>query len=365
VYVKPVDGGRARRLTYSEHGAVSPTWSPNGRSIAFALRNERGRRTMYVLRRDGRRLRRVGSSTANPRALDWRATGFDPVIAAAGDISCDPASAYFNGGLGTGKRCAELAVSNTMLRMDLSAVLALGDIQYEDGQLSKFLQSFDPTWGRLKPLIRPVPGNHEYRTPGAGGYFDYINGNRLDGAAGLRGDGYYSFDLGRWHLVALNSECANGSQTVRAPGCMAGSPQERWLRADLAAHPRVCTLAFFHHPLLASGLRQRNDMVMPLWQALADNGADVVLAGHDHAYERFAPMDATGTLDRARGLREFVVGTGGKSLRRARWHAPNTEFRQNSTPGLLELALRPTGYSWRFLSAGTGAVVDAGSSTCH
>jgi acid phosphatase type 7 len=320
---------------------------------------------VYVVHRDGRRLRRVGSSTANPRALDWRATGFDPVIAAAGDISCDPASASFNGGLGTGKRCAAMAVSNTMLRMDLSAVLALGDIQYENGLLSKFQTAFDPSWGRLKPLIHPVPGNHEYRTPAAGGYFDYFNGDRNDGAAGLRGLGYYSFDVGRWHLVALNSECANGTPAAGGPSCAPGSPQERWLRADLAAHPAACTLAFFHHPLLASGLRMHNDAIMPIWQALADGGADLVLVGHDHGYERFAPIDATGALDRARGLREFVVGTGGKSLRRARWHAPNTEFRQNRAPGLLELTLHPTGYGWRFVSALNGAALDAGSSACH
>jgi hypothetical protein len=366
VYVMRADGTERRRLTRLSHSATSPAWSPDGRSIAFAARGARGRRSLYVMRRDGRRLRRVGSSTSDPRALDWQATGFDPVVAAAGDVACDPGSTSFNGGFGLSIRCAQRATSDVLLRMDLDAVLALGDIQYEDGQLAKFLQSFDPTWGRLKSLMRPVPGNHEYRVPGAGGYFDYFNGvGRAAGPAGTRGEGYYSFDIGRWHVVALNSQCSEPTPTSGAPLCATGSPQERWLRADLAAHRAPCTLAFFHHPLISSGVPSLNAAVAPLWQALAEYGVDAALVGHDHAYERFAPIAATGALDTAHGIRQFVVGTGGKSLRRATWHAPNTEVRRNNSHGVLQLTLRPRSYSWTFVNVAGGRFRESGSDECH
>ena len=366
VYVMRADGSRPWRLTRLDHSAGSPAWSPDGRSIAFSLRAARERRWLYVMRRDGSRLRRVGSSTSSPRSLDWQPRGHDPVIAAAGDIACDPVSRNFNGGAGVGRRCAQRATSDLLLETDLSAVLALGDIQYEDGQLSKFTESFDPTWGRLKPLIRPAVGNHEYRVPGAAGYFDYFNGvGAADGPAGARGAGYYSFDLGRWHLVALNSQCAHHTVTADVPSCAAGSPQERWLREDLAAHPNRCTLAFFHHPLLSSGGRAMNTAIAPLWQALADHGVEAALVGHDHAYERFAPIDATGALDAERGVRQFVVGTGGKSLGRHVWFAPNSQLRLAGTAGVLELELRPDGYSWSFRRVVTGRVADAGSRDCR
>ena len=367
VYVMRADGSEPRRLTRLDDSAGSPAWSPDGASIAFALRAARERRWLYVMRRDGRRLRRVGSSASSPRSLDWQPTGNDPVIASAGDIACDPVSRYFNGGFGLGLRCAQLATSDALLEMDLSAVLALGDIQYEDGQLAKFVASFDPTWGRLKPLIRPVVGNHEYRVPGAAGYFDYFNGVGVpDGPAGARGAGYYSFDLGRWHLVALNSQCSHPEALPDVPSCAAGSPQERWLRADLAAHPSRCTLAFSHHPLVSSGVPGGNPAIAPLWQALVDHGVDVALVGHDHAYERFARIDASGTLDKQRGVRQFVVGTGGKSLvDRHVWYAPYSQLRRTDTAGVLQLTLRPDDFSWSFLSVRTGRVADSGSSDCH
>ena len=366
VYVMRADGSRPRRLTRLDHSAGSPAWSPQGGSIAFSLRAARERRWLYVMRRDGSRLRRVGSSASSPRSLDWQPRGQDPVIATAGDIACDPLSRNFNGGVGVGRRCAQRATSDLLLETDLWAVLALGDIQYEDGQLSKFTASFDPTWGRLKPLIRPVVGNHEYRVPGAAGYFDYFNGvGAADGPAGARGAGYYSFDLGRWHLVALNSQCAHAVPTPEAPSCAAGSPQERWLREDLAAHPSRCTLAFFHHPLQSSGVPGVTKAVAPLWQALADHGVEAALVGHDHAYERFAPIDASGAVDPERGIRELVVGTGGKSLARRRWNAPNSQVRRTASAGILQLTLRADDFSWSFVTAPGGRVGDSGTSDCH
>lgn len=245
-------------------------------------------------------------------------------------------------------------------------MLALGDIQYEDGQLAKFIQAFDPTWGRVKPLIRPVLGTHDYRIPNADGYFDYFNGvGRTVGQAGERGAGYYSFDVGRWHIVALNSQC---SEAMPTDGHRRASPVRRrsnGSRADLAAHRPVCTLAFWHHPLVTSGVASLNAAIAPLWQALIDYPVDVALVGHDHAYERFAPIDATGAADSEHGVRQFVVGTGGKSLTGSAWHAPNSEFRQNGMQGILELTLHHRSYSWSYLSAGTRRFRDTGSRDCH
>jgi WD40 repeat protein/calcineurin-like phosphoesterase family protein len=366
VYVKRLGARKPQRLTHLDHSAASPVWSPDGHAIAFVARGASGRRSLFVMRRDGRRLRRVGWSAAGPLSLDWQPRGLDPLIAAAGDIACDPASSFFNLGVGLSGRCAQRLTSDTLLRADLSAVLALGDLQYEEGDLARFMQSFDPAWGRLKPLIRPVVGNHEYRVPDAGGYFDYFNGvDRATGLAGTRGEGYYGFDVGRWHVVVLNSECSEPHGPAAAPSCAAGSPQEIWLRADLAAHRQACTLAAWHHPLVSSGIQPLNAAIAPLWQALADNHVDLALVGHDHGYERFGPIGADGARNRELGVRQFVVGTGGKSLRRASWFAPNSEVRRDKSYGILELRLGASDYSWRFVDAVTGRLRDSGSDNCH
>ncbi|HEY5873045.1 MAG TPA: metallophosphoesterase, partial [Gaiellaceae bacterium] len=222
-------------------------------------------------------------------------------IAAAGDIACDPGSPRFGNGLGTGFDCRQRATSDLLVGGGYEAVLALGDIQYEVGAGDAFEASYDASWGRVKPVTRPVPGNHEYRTAGAAGYFEYFGAG-----AGDPTTGYYSYGLGNWHVVALNSNCA------AVGGCDAGSTQERWLRADLAAHPSRCTLAYWHHPRYSSGWHGSDSSYVAFWQALVDADADLVLVGHDHDYERFAPQDAGGRRDLERGIREFVVGTGGK-----------------------------------------------------
>ncbi len=290
-----------------------------------------------------------------------RAQGADPVIAAAGDIACDPASPFFNGGVGRPGLCRHKLTSDLLLRSDLSRILAVGDLQYEDGKLSAFLASFDPTWGRLKPLIRPVPGNHEYHDPGAAGYFDYFNGPGVAGGqAGERGRGYYSFDVGDWHVIALNSECD------LAGGCGPDSPQVRWLRADLAANPRVCTLAFFHGPRFTSGrYGDQSERVRPFWDALHEANADLVLSGHEHFYERFGPQTPDGVADPARGIRQITVGMGGKSRHGFVTVAPNSELRDNRTIGVAELTLRHGAYDWRLVAAPSGTTTDSGSGLCH
>jgi hypothetical protein len=284
----------------------------------------------------------------------------DPVIAAAGDIACNPASSAFNGGLGTATACRQQYTSDLLVGQNLAAVLMLGDTQYEDSVFSDFAASYDVSWGRVKSITYPAIGNHDYHTTGASGYFDYFNGpGNQTGRAGDRDKGYYSFDIGTWHLVSLNSNCS------AIGGCDAGSPQEVWLRADLAAHPNRCVLAFWHHPRFSSGGYGNNSAFAPLWQALYDHGAELVLSGHDHNYQRYAPQNSTGAAD-ANGIREFVVGTGGKQ------HygvdpgpIENREVANGDTYGVLKLTLHPSSYDWRFEPEAGGSFTDTGTTACH
>ena len=281
----------------------------------------------------------------------------DPVsgvrIAVAGDIACDPSHASFDEGRGTGSACMQAATSDLVVGQGYAAVLVLGDIQYKDGEEEAFLRSYDPTWGRVKTVTHPVPGNHEYHTRGATGYFRYFGA-----AAGDPAKGYYSFDIGAWHVIALNSNCSH------VDGCGPGSPQERWLRRDLAANAARCTLAYWHHPRFSSGRHGGSSSYEAFWQALYEADADVVLVGHDHDYERFAPIGATGEVDLERGIREFVVGTGGRGLRGFSNPQPNSEAHDDSTFGVLELTLGRSAYAWRFRPA-VGSFADGGSYRCH
>jgi acid phosphatase type 7 len=370
LYVVRADGSGERRLTRVPGDETEPTFSPDGTRIAFTHRRA-GKRAVYVVKQRGKaigrlparslRVRRLTSTTSSAASPSWQPAGLDPVIAAAGDIACDPADPGFNGGEGVPGQCRQRLTSDLLLRMDLASVLVPGDEQYETGELSAFMASFDRSWGRLKPLIRPVPGNHEYSQPGAVGYFDYFNGPGVqDGPAGDRSRGYYSFDVGSWHVVGLNSECAN------VGGCGDGSPQLAWLRADLAAHPTACTLAFLHRPRFTSGrFSDGQTDVLPLWQALYDANADLVLSGHEHFYERFAPQDPAGTPDAQRGLRQLTVGMGGKGRTGFVAPAPNSEIRDNRTTGVVAVTLREGGYDWRLVQAPTGRSADAGSGACH
>jgi hypothetical protein len=292
-----------------------------------------------------------GGEAADPAAGGG---GGDPVIAAAGDIACDPAIREYAGGGGAGGLCRQKATADLLDDRKLAAVLILGDAQYEEATTTQFAKSFEPTWGRFKPLIRPAPGNHEYLTSGAGGYFDYFGA-----AAGKRGQGYHSFDVGSWHLIALNSNCGP------AGGCGPGSPQERWLRADMTANPARCTLAYWHHPRFSSGSHGSTPWMAAIWEALVEGGADVVLSGHDHDYERFAPLNGAGKPDTAGGVRSFVVGTGGRSLRPITATIKGSEAHNTNTYGVLTLTLRPQGYDWRFVPIAGASFSDTGSDDCR
>jgi hypothetical protein len=280
-------------------------------------------------------------------------TGGDPIIAAAGDIACDPSDGSFNGGNGTTNNCRQKAVSDLFVGKNFSAVLALGDIQYEDGAPSKYLQSFDPSWGRAKNLIHPAVGNHEYLTAGASGYYNYFGA-----AAGDKTKGYYSYDIGAWHLVALNSNCS------QVGGCGAGSPQEQWLKADLAAHPTMCTLAYWHHPRFSSGEHGSNTSYDAFWKDLYAAGAEIVLSGHDHDYERFAPQNPSGAAD-PNGIQQFVVGTGGKNHYAFNPTKPNSLVRNSDTYGILKLTLHPTSYDWQFVPEPGKTFTDSGTMNCR
>ena len=233
-------------------------------------------------------------------------------------------------------------------------VMAVGDLAYPDGSKENF-SCYDKTWGRVKARTRPAPGNHEFHQKGATYYFEYFGSS-----AGDPRGGYYSYDLGSWHIIVLNSECAE------VGGCGADSREEKWLRADLAAHPVACTLAYFHKPLFSSGGKHGDDPEMrPFWQALYDANADVVISGHDHDYERFAPQNPDGKSDMSRGIREFVVGTGGKNHRPFGEPHANSEVRDATAFGVLKLTLRPGNYSWEFISEEGKTFKDSGSDQCH
>ncbi len=278
----------------------------------------------------------------------------DPVIAAAGDIACDPADAKYNGGVGTENACHMKATSDLLLHVNPTVVLTLGDNQYEIATLVEFQQSFNPSWGRLKSIIHPAIGNHEYETPDASGYFSYFGT-----AAGDPKKGYYSYNIETWHIIVLNSNCSE------VGGCGFGSPQEQWLKADLAAYQTICTLAYWHHPRFSSGRYGDNPEYDAFWQDLYNAGADVVLVGHEHNYERFAPQDPNGVADSTRGIREFVVGTGGKNFSDFTNIKPNSEVRNSSAFGILVMNLHPTGYDWRFIAEPGKKFSDSGTSSCH
>lgn len=273
-------------------------------------------------------------------------------LAAAGDIVCAP---------GSSDPCRHLETLGVVEQLGPDLVLPLGDNQYESGTGTEYAAAYNLSWGRMRTISRPVPGNHEYLDEDARGYFDYFNGpSSFTGTAGDRGKGYYSFDFADWHFVALNSNCEH----IRG-GCGRGGLQESWLRDDLQRSRQPCTLAYAHHPRFSSGINGSSPSLAPLWQTLYELGADVYLSGHDHHYERFAPQRADGTPDPERGLREFVVGTGGRSITPFRTILPNSEVQDTTSFGVLALRLGPSGYQWRFLAIPGMPLADSGAGMCH
>jgi acid phosphatase type 7 len=274
------------------------------------------------------------------------------IAAAVGDMACAEGAGSTAGTEDSPAVCREMAVSDAVLDSHPDVLLALGDEQYERGEPQGW-GPYDRSYGRLRQVTRPVPGNHEYLTADAGGYFGYFGD-----LAGRPDRGYYSFDLGPWHFVALNSECTD------VGGCGEASPQLAWLRADLDQHRTRCALAYWHIPRFSSGEHGDHTAYRAMWRTLAAHGVDLVLAGHDHHYERLAAMDADGQADDRIGIRSFIVGTGGRNLRPVTGRHPGSERVIDDAFGFLELRLRADRYAWRFAGPDVG-VLDLGESRCH
>ncbi len=286
---------------------------------------------------------RTPAPTSTPTAIPTATPTVDPnamVFVGAGDIAS----------------CSSSGDEATAALLDAIAgtVFTLGDNAYDAGSASEFANCYNPSWGRHKARTRPAPGNHDYYTSGASGYYNYFSA-----AAGDPSKGYYSYDLAGWHIIVLNSNC------WAVKGCGVGSPQEQWARADLAAHPALCTLAYWHHPRFSSGPHGSDPTYQAFWQTLYDARADVVLNGHDHDYERFAPQNPNGLADALRGLREFVVGTGGASHYGISSVIANSEVHNDNTFGVLKLTLYPASYDWQFVPQAGKTFTDSGSTLCH
>ena len=272
----------------------------------------------------------------------------DPVLVGAGDIAS----------------CASDGDEKTALLLDQivatgieTVVFTAGDNAYESGTIQEFEQCYGPSWGRHKDRTRPALGNHEYKTGNANGYFQYFGAS-----AGDPSKGYYSYDLGGWHIVVLNT-----NDHCNALSCDASSDEEKWLRSDLAASTTFCTIAIWQDPRFSSSARAGGShKVKPFWDALYDYGADLVVNADEHNYERFAPQTPFGALDPEYGIRQFVVGTGGRSLDIIDVpRQPNSEISNDDTLGVLKLTLHPAGYDWEFIPQAGFKFRDAGSGACH
>jgi acid phosphatase type 7 len=265
------------------------------------------------------------------------------VIAGAGDIAT----------LGQGDE----ATARVLDEMNPDVVFTVGDNAYESATAEDFANWYKPTWGRHKAKTRPAAGNHEYESPGAAPYFEYFGA-----AAGTAGKGWYSYDIGARHVIVLNT---NGLGMCSTVPCGAGSEQELWHRRDLAATTASCVAAFMHHPRFSAGVKHGDSSgVRALWQALYDYRADVVVAAHEHNYQRFTRMDPSGNLDAVNGLRSFVVGTGGREPLHDLGTRAGLEIANADTHGVLKLTLHPTSYDWQFIPVAGRTFTDSGSDVC-
>ena len=312
---------------------VSSAVRANG-TVAFVVRTTSTAEVLFASR----------ESNGSPPQLvvSWTTTTSDPVLAAAGDIACAPGAAV------TATTCHQAATAALLTGSDITAVQTLGDNQYASGTSAEFAGGYATTWGAVRSKTHPAPGNHEYSTPGATGYYGYFGS-----AAGDPSRGYYSYDLGAWHVVVLNSEISFA----------AGSAQDVWFRGDLAAHPVRCTLAVWHEPVFSSSSGVDSSRMRLFSDAYA-GGVDVVLNGHQHNYERFAPQTPSGTADATSGVREFVVGTGGYSVWGTATPLATSQARGRSF-GVLRLTLHATSYDWRFVPVAGSTYSDSGTATCH
>jgi hypothetical protein len=272
-------------------------------------------------------------------------------IAAVGDILCPNQN--------LGKPCQEDGIAKLIKDINPQAILIPGDSQYEKGTYSEYEKYFESFLGKYKKIIYPSTGNHDYYTPNASGYYDYFNGiGKSDGVAGQRDKGYYSFEIGNWHIISLNSNC------LEIGGCGKDSVQEKWLLSDLQKNKQLCILTYWHEPLFSSGPHGNNLNLRDIWKDLYAYKADIVLNGHDHDFERFKKQDAYGNEDE-KGIREFVIGTGGQLLYRFISNASNSEVRDASSHGVLELKLYKDKYEWNFLPVEGDIFKDTGSSACN
>ena len=398
---------------------------------ARLARTVRRRRTVTVLAvgvaalcaTTGSVLASTGAFSGDDNVWPYASPGRAPVLATVGDIACQPGSPVeaekqsdvcdLTGTADTTRMAAQTATADQIEAMKPSLVALLGDEQYQTGRLQDFLGSFDQTYGAFKFLQRPTPGNHEFYTSHGEsgndgyGYFDYYNGYQLnadgtpvlhtfqgttgpftqpqpreDGQAGdfgTAGDGWYSYDLGSWHLISLNAECDVEPGGCNPDGSWLAS-QTAWLRHDLAEDRAPCTLAYWHQPTFGSTADPRSSdseegkAAATWWKLLYAHGTDVILNGHDHVYSRFAPMDPAGNADPQHGIREFIVGTGGESLDAVLPDTPNLQAWSDQYYGVMKMTLAPGGYSWDYQSAlvsptapaGTPASYsDQGSARCH
>jgi hypothetical protein len=282
--------------------------------------------------------RESGSQTQAPSAAVEPPPEEPTVLVGAGDIAnCE----LLSGG-------GAQATARVLDRIP-GTVFTVGDHAYPAGTAKQYRDCYEPTWGRHKTRTRPSPGNHDYLTSKASGYFDYFGES-----AGPDRRGYYSYEAGAWHVVSLNS----------AVPADARSEQVKWLREDLAAHPTPCTLAYWHIPVFSSGAHGNSLHMLEVWKVLYEARADVIVNGHDHDYERFAPQDPRGRKDPARGIRAFVVGTGGGGVYRFKRIRPNSEVRNYSTYGVLRLTLGATSYEWDFVQVAGVPFKDSGTSQC-
>ncbi len=336
--------------------AISPQTKGNGYASSLAFSHSSYLKSMQEIFQVGPLLGNAASSNTK----DLSDLFGDPIVAAAGDIAC---------GVGSGgATCQQQETANVISGISPSVVLPLGDNQYEQGALSDFQNFYNPTWGQFKSITEPSVGNHEYLTTSAQGYFDYFNGvGNQTGQAGDRSKGYYSYNVGNWHLIALNTNCSS------AGGCSTGSPQDTWLKADLAGASNKCVMAYDHHPMFSSGQQPHNSGVDTLFTDLYNAHADVFLVGHDHDYERFYPSSPNGLVDNTNGVTEFVVGTGGRNHTQLSSSGllNNSAVFDATTFGVLKMTLHNSSYDWQFIPSASGggytngSFVDSGTANCH